>query len=55
MLTEWRVEENFIGNNNPQGCRVRGRPKKKPDGGIVFKQILINAKLQIGKRGKKWC
>jgi len=26
---------------------------EKIDGGIVYKQILINAKLQIGKRGKK--
>jgi hypothetical protein len=23
------------------------------DGGTVYKQILINAKLQIGKRGQK--
>jgi len=26
---------------------------QKTDGGIVYKQILINAKLQIGKRGQK--
>ena len=26
---------------------------QKTDGGIVYKQILINAKLQIVKRGKK--
>ena len=32
-------------NNNPQGSRLRGRPKT--DGGIVYKQILIHAKLQI--------
>ena len=29
------------------------RTTKKTDGGIVYKQILINAKLQIGKRGQK--
>lgn len=27
MLTEWRVEENYVFNNNPQGCRLGGRPK----------------------------
>jgi hypothetical protein len=27
--------------------------EEKTDGGIVCKQIWINAKLQIGKRGKK--
>ena len=26
---------------------------QKTDGGIVYKQILINAKLQIGKSGHK--
>jgi len=40
-----------IFNNNPQGSRLRGRPKT--DGGIVYKQVLINAKLQIGMRGQK--
>ena len=29
------------------------RTTKKTDGGIVYKHILINAKLQIGKRGQK--
>ena len=38
-------------NNKYQGSRLRGRPKT--DGGIVYGQILINAKLRIGKRGKK--
>jgi hypothetical protein len=38
-------------NNNPQGSRLKGRPKT--DGVIVHKQILISAKLQIGKRGQK--
>ena len=39
-------------NHNPKGSRLRGRPIKT-DGGIVHKQILIHAKLQIGKRGQK--
>jgi hypothetical protein len=39
-------------NNNPHGRRLRG-PKIKKDGRIVYKQILRNAKLQIGERGKK--
>jgi len=26
---------------------------KKPDGGTVYKQILINEKLKIGNRGQK--
>ena len=34
-----------------QGSRLRGR--QETDGGIVYKQILINAKLEIGKRGKE--
>jgi hypothetical protein len=38
-------------NNNPQGSQLKGLPKT--DGGIVYKQILINAKFQIGERGHK--
>jgi hypothetical protein len=38
-------------NNTPHGSRLRGRPKT--DGGIVYKQILISAKLQIGKRDQR--
>ena len=30
--------------NTPHGSRLRGQPKK--DGGILYKQILINAELQ---------
>jgi hypothetical protein len=26
---------------------------QKSDSGIIYKQMLINTKLQIGKRGKK--
>jgi len=40
-----------IFNSIPQGSRLRGRPKIY--GGIVCKQIKINEKLQIGKRGQK--
>jgi hypothetical protein len=36
-------------NNNPQASRLKGRPK--PDGGTVYKQILIDAKLKNVKRG----
>ena len=32
-------------SNTPHGSRLRGRPKT--DGVIVYKQILINAELQI--------
>ena len=32
---------------------MRGRTTKKTDGGMVYKPILINAKLQIGKRNPK--
>jgi hypothetical protein len=38
-------------NNTPYGSRLRGRPTT--DGGIVYKQILISAKLLIGKRGQR--
>jgi hypothetical protein len=38
-------------NNNPQGSRLGGGPKK--DGGILYNQIQMNAKLQIGKRCRK--
>jgi len=36
--------------NNPQGSRLKGRPK---NGWLNCVQILINAKLQIGFRGQK--
>jgi len=38
-------------NNNPQGSRLRVQPKT--DGGIVYEQVSINAKLEIGKRGQE--
>ena len=39
--------ERKVFNNNPKGNRLRGR--SETDGGAVYKQILINSKLQIGK------
>jgi hypothetical protein len=47
MVTKRKVSQVF--NNNTQGSRLRGWPKT--DGGIVYLQIWINAKLQIGGRG----
>jgi len=38
-------------NNNSQGSRLRGQPKT--DGGVVYKQILLNAKLETGKGSQK--
>ena len=43
MLIEWIVSQVF--NSNSQGSRLRGRPKT--DGGIVYEQIFLNAKLEI--------
>jgi hypothetical protein len=34
--------------NKPQGSRLKGRPET--DGGIMYTQIIIHAKLRIGKR-----
>ena len=49
MESKRKVSQVF--NNNPQGLRLRGRPKTGT--GTVYKQILIHAKLKAGKRGKK--
>jgi hypothetical protein len=38
-------------NNNPQGSRIRGHPKKYYR--MVYKQVLINTKLQFAKRCQK--
>jgi len=38
-------------DNNPQGRRLTGRPKI--DGGTVYIQVLINAKLKTGKTCQK--
>jgi len=40
-------------NNNPQGSRLRRRPPTKKYCGVFYQQILINSKLQIGRRGPK--
>jgi hypothetical protein len=50
MDSKIKLSDVFI-NNNPQGSRLKRRPKI--DGGNVYKQILISAKLKTGKRGKK--
>jgi len=44
-------KESQVFSNNPQGSRLRVR--LNTDGGIVYKQIFVNEKLQIGKRGQK--
>jgi hypothetical protein len=38
-------------NNNPHGSRLRGRPKT--DGGNVYKQIIVNSKLQMAREAKR--
>ena len=43
----------FIYNCVTNSLFPKRTTKKKTDGGIVYKKILINAKLQIGKRGQK--
>jgi hypothetical protein len=45
------TEVSQVFNNNPTGSRLGD--DQGTDGGIVYKQILINKKLQIGKRGKR--
>jgi hypothetical protein len=49
MDSKSKVSQVF--NSNSQGSRLRGRPKA--DGGIVYKEILLNAKLETGKRSQK--
>jgi hypothetical protein len=49
MDSKRKVSQVF--NNNPKGSRLGD--DQETDGGIVYKQILINEKLQIGKRGEK--
>jgi hypothetical protein len=38
-------------NNTSHGSRLRERPKTV--GGVVYKQILINAELHTGKRDQR--
>jgi hypothetical protein len=49
MDSKRKVSQVF--NNNPQGSRLRGRPKT--DGGTVYKRILINEKLKTINGGQK--
>jgi hypothetical protein len=51
MSIEWITKVGQVFNNNPQESRLRRRPKT--DGGAVYRQVLINAKLQLVKRGQK--
>jgi len=44
MGSKGKVSQVF--KNNPQGSRLRGRPKR--DGRTVYKRILINANLKSG-------
>jgi hypothetical protein len=46
-----KTKVSYVFYNNSQESRLRGRPKT--DCGNGHKQILINAKLQIGKRSQK--
>jgi hypothetical protein len=50
-LIEWRVKESEqVFKNNPQRSQKRGRPQTY--GVIVYKEILIYAKLNTRKRGQ---
>jgi len=51
MHSKRRIIQVF--NSNPRVSRRRGRRKKKTGGGSVYKEILINVKLQTGQRGDK--
>jgi hypothetical protein len=44
MGSKGKVSQVF--KNNPQGSRLRGRPKT--DGGTVYKRILINSNFKTG-------
>jgi hypothetical protein len=44
------MESDKVFKNNPQRNQLRGRPQTY--GTIVCKEILINAKLNTGKRGQ---
>ena len=48
MFRKRKVSQLF--KNNPHGSPLRQRPKMD---GILYKQVIINAKLQIGKRSQK--
>ena len=47
---------NQVFNSSSQGSLLKRRPpppKKKTRSGIMYKEILINSKLQIGRRRQK--
>ena len=46
-----KITVSQVFNNNPKGIR-RG-DDQEAEIGVVYKQILINKKLQIGKKGKE--
>ena len=48
MFNERKVSQLF--NNNRHGSPLRQRPKI---GGILYKQVIINAKLHTGKKSQK--
>jgi len=52
MLTEWIVREKQVIYLTVILIEVDEEDDQKTDGGILYKQILINAKLQTGKRGQ---
>jgi hypothetical protein len=53
MLIEWIVKQKLsrVFTSNLQGRRQTCRPKT--NGGNVYKQVLMNAKYENGKEGKK--
>ena len=53
MLVEKEVKEKLVKWLRITLREVDQVDDKKADGGIVYKQILINAILQIGKRSTK--
>ena len=53
MLTEWVVREMEVKNSTVTFREVDEEDDQNTDGGTGYKPILINAKLQIGKRGQE--
>jgi len=53
ILTEWILKDRQVKCLTIILREFDLEDDHKTDGGIVYKQILINAKSQIGKRGHK--